>query len=82
MTEASLAIWCGSMSLESFVEKHKGVRRTVLAICIVWVSVTIGCGLYVMLTRSLNQVEVTFMLAIVALMQTPIGFYFYNRGKQ
>ena len=70
------------MSLEAFVEKHKGVRRTVLAICVIWVSATIGSGLYVMLTKSLTQIDVTFMLAIVALMQAPIGFYFYNRGKQ
>lgn len=70
------------MSLKTFVEEHKGIRRTVLGICIAWVSVTIPAGLWIMLDRSLSGPDAAFLTAIVALMQVPIGFYFYHRGKQ
>lgn len=70
------------MDLKTFVEQHKGVRRTVLGVCIIWVSVTILAGLWIMLERSLSGPDATFLTAVVALMQVPIGFYFYHRGKK
>lgn len=81
MTEASPAMCVGSMTLEQFVEKHKGVRRTVLAICVLWTSLAICFGIWVMLDRGLVMAETTFLTAVIALMQAPVGFYFYNRGK-
>jgi hypothetical protein len=66
----------------TFFEKHKGVRRIVLAICVVWCSLTIGTGLWVMLTRALSAPDATFLAAVVALMQVPIAFYFYHRDKR
>lgn len=81
MTEASPAMCVGFMTLEDFIERHKGVRRTVLAICVTWTSLAICFGIWVMLDRGLAMPETTFLTAVIALMQAPVGFYFYNRGK-
>jgi len=67
------------MTFEEFFEKARGVRRSVLAVCIIWSSATIGSGLYLMFTRELNGAEVTFLTAVVALMQVPVAFYFQTR---
>lgn len=70
------------MDLKEFIEQHKGVRRSVLVVCICWVSITIITGLWIMLSRALTAPEVTFLTAVIALMQVPIAFYFYYRGLQ
>ena len=82
MMAASLPMCVGSMTLEEFVEKHKGVRRTVLAVCMLWVSMVICGGLYIMWQRGLESPETTFLVAVIALMQAPVAFYFYDRGKR
>ena len=69
------------MDARTFFEQHKGVRRIVLVICVLWCSATISTGLWVMLTRPLSAPDATFLAAVVALMQVPIAFYFYHRGK-
>lgn len=78
---ASLPMCAGCMMLEKFIEQHKGVRRTVLAICVMWTSLAICFGIWVMLDRGLEMPETTFLTAVIALMQAPVGFYFYNRGR-
>ncbi len=69
------------MDARTFFEQHKGVRRIVLAVCMVWCSVTILTGLWVLLQRTLSAADATFLTAVIALMQMPIGFYFYHRGR-
>lgn len=78
---ASQRMCVGCMTLEDFIERHKGVRRIVLAICVIWTSLAISFGIWVMLNRGLDMAETTFLTAVIALMQAPVGFYFYNRGK-
>jgi hypothetical protein len=70
------------MDARTFFEEHQGVRRIVLAICVIWCSVTISTGLWVMLDRALTVPDATFMTAVIALMQVPVAFYFYHRGKK
>lgn len=70
------------MNIEKFIEQHKGVRRTVLAVCVVWTSLAICIGLWVMVDRGLAMPETTFLTAVIALMQTPVGFYFWKRGQE
>jgi exosortase/archaeosortase len=70
------------MTLERFIEQHKGVRRTVLAVCVVWASLAICVGLWVMVTRGLATPDTAFLTAVIALMQTPVGFYFWKRGQE
>lgn len=82
MTQANLRTCAGYMTLEDFIEKHKGVRRTVLAVCMLWVSAVICGGLYVMWHRGLESPETTFLIAVIGLMQAPVAFYFYDRGKR
>ena len=69
------------MDALTFFEQHKGVRRIILVICVVWSSATISTGLWVMLTRALSAPDATFLSAVVLLMQVPIAFYFYHRGR-
>lgn len=70
------------MTLEDFIEKHKGVRRTVLGVCMLWTSMVICGGLYVMWHRGLDSAETAFLTAVIALMQAPVAFYFYDRSKR
>ena len=80
---ASLTACVGCMdNIKSFIEEHKGIRRVVLCICIVWSSIVIVMGLGIMLDRSLTGPESAFLTAVIALMQTPVGFYFYHRGSE
>lgn len=66
----------------AYAEKHKGVRRTVLAIVVLWVSAAVFAGLWVMLHRPLTGHDVAFLLGVVALMHVPIALYFNTRGKE
>lgn len=70
------------MTFEDFCERFKGVRRSVLVICIIWTSVTIGFGLYALVSSGLSGPDATFLTAVVGLMQVPVAFYFQTRGKQ
>jgi hypothetical protein len=70
------------MTFRDFTERYKGVRRTVLAFCVLWTSATVGTGLYVMLARELSAADTGFLTAVVALMNVPIAFYFHSRGKE
>lgn len=69
----------GRMTLKEFVDEHKGVRRTILAVIMVWISACVAVGLYHLtdLTREAN----VFLLAVLGLLSVPVGFYFVYRGK-
>lgn len=66
----------------AFADQHKGVRRTMLAIIMLWVSAAVGVGLYTMTIRPLTLHDVSLVLGVVGLMQIPIGLYFNTRGKE
>lgn len=67
--------------LDEFMNKQKGVRRTVLAFCITWTSASIGVGLWAMLSNGLSGPDATFLSAVLAITQIPVGFYFHSRGQ-
>lgn len=67
--------------LDEFLNKQRGVRRTVLAFCVAWTSFAVGIGLYVMYIKGLSGSDTAFLTAVVALMQVPIAFYFQSRGQ-
>lgn len=70
------------MTFTDFIENYKGVRRTVLAICIAWTTAGITAGIYVMLQRPLTTPEASFLLGIIGLPQIAVNWYFQTRGKQ
>lgn len=70
------------MDIETIIEKHKGIRRTVLGICVVWTSLAVCVGLWAMVERGLSMPDTTFLTAVIALMQAPVGFYFWKRGQE
>lgn len=67
------------MSLKEFLDERKGVRRLVLAVCMCWVSLAIGVGLWHLL--DLTGHAVTFLLAVLGLLNVPVAWYFHQRGK-
>lgn len=69
------------MDIKAFCEKYRGVRRTVLAFCCLWTSAAVGVGLWAMYAKGLGASDTAFLTAVVALMQTPIVFYFHTRGN-
>mgnify|MGYP005854010927 CR=1 FL=1 len=70
------------MSIESFCNKHKGIRRTILAFCVLWITAAVTVGLLAMLDRPLTGPDTAFLSAIIALLNVPIGFYFWRRGQE
>lgn len=68
------------MNLSKFFDDHRGVRRLVLAVCMVWVSLAIGVGLWHLL--DLTGHAVTFLLAVLGLLNVPVAWYFHQRGKE
>jgi len=69
------------MTFEDFFERAKGVRRSVLVVCIIWSSVTIGFGLWALMSKGLSAPDATFLTAVVALMQVPVAYYFQTRRE-
>jgi len=68
------------MGIETFCNRHKGVRRTILAFCVLWITAAVAVGLWAMLDRPLTAPDTAFLSAIIALLNVPIGFYFWRRG--
>ena len=68
------------MDLKTLLDEHKGARRLVLAVCMVWVSAAIGVGLWHLL--DLTGHAVTFLLAVLGLLNVPVAWYFHQRGKE
>lgn len=66
----------------AFADKYRGVRRTILAVMVLWVSAAVGVGLWVMTGRALTGPDVAFLTAVVALMNVPIAMYFNTRSKE
>jgi hypothetical protein len=65
--------------IKAFFEEHKGMRRLIVAVMVVWISAAIAVGLYHLTDLTANSN--TFLLAVLGLLSVPIGFYFYHRGK-
>lgn len=68
------------MSVKEFVDRYKGVRRTVLGICVTWTSAAVVIGLWAMISKGLSGPDSAFLTAVIALMQVPVAFYFQQRG--
>jgi len=72
----------GAGKIDLFCNKYKGVRRTILAFCVIWISAAVSVGLWAMLARPLTGPDAAFLTAIIALLNVPMGLYFHRRGKQ
>jgi len=68
------------MNIKDAFEQHRLMRRTVLAVVLVLVIASVTVGLYHLL--DLTGESVKFLLAVVALLNAPILYYFHQRSKQ
>lgn len=69
------------MTTKDFLEKYKGVRRTILAFVILWITACVAVGLYQVIYGGLGTQDTAFLTAVVALLHVPIAYYFHSRGK-
>ena len=70
------------MGVEAFCNKHKGIRRTILGFCVLWITAAVTVGLWAMLDRPLTGPDTAFLTAIIALLNVPMGLYFHRRGME
>lgn len=68
------------MTAKDFFERYRGVRRTILAFVILWITACVTVGLYQVIHGGLGTQDTAFLTAIVALLHVPIAFYFHSRG--
>lgn len=66
--------------IAEFCDKHKGVRRILVAFVVAWITACVGVGLYRL--TELSGYSVSFLTAVVGLLQVPLAFYFQTRGKE
>lgn len=67
------------MNLKTFVEEHKGVRRVLLAINVIWNTVVIFGGVYKSIWGDgITNYDVVFYGTVTAMMTAVSGFYFWR----
>lgn len=69
-----------SEKLKAFCNDQKGIRRSIVAVMVIWISAAVGVGLYHLTELTPNSN--TFLLAVLGLLTVPVGFYFHQRGKE
>lgn len=66
---------------DEFLNKQKGVRRSVLVMCIIWTTAALACGLYALVVKGLSGPDSAFLVAAIGLPEIPVAWYFQSRGK-
>lgn len=69
-----------SEKLKAFCNDQKGIRRSIVTVMVIWISVAVGVGLYHLTDLTANSN--TFLLAVLGLLSVPVAYYFHTRGKE
>lgn len=67
------------MTFREWCDYHKGVRRTIVAVVLVCLLGVVGAGIYYL--TELTTYSVQFIREVMLLAAIPMGWYFYQRGK-
>lgn len=70
------------MTAKDFLEKYRGVRRTILVIVTLWATAAVIVGCYQVLFGGLGQADSWFLTTVLAAAGAIHGVYFHSRGKQ
>lgn len=68
------------MNLQDWADEHKGVRRSLVALCGLWVTGVVAAGVYYLPELTAHSVQ--FIREVMLLAAIPMGWYFYQRGKE
>lgn len=67
------------MTFREWCDHHKGVRRSLVALCSLWGTGVVAAGIFYMPELTADSVQ--FIREVLVVVAIPIAWYFYQRGK-
>lgn len=68
--------------MKDFVNKYKGIRRTLLVLFCLLASLAVLVGCWQVVHGGLSQADSWFLTSVLGATSVPVGFYYHTRGKE